>query len=446
MAGDMDISELVDERPLRPLQIMTIALCAVVAVLDGIDTQSIGIAAPAMAGELHIAPSAFGQVFGAALVGAMVGALALGSFGDKYGRKRVLVLSTLVFAIFTFATPFATSFPMLLALRFAAGLGLGGATPAFVALTAEYAPLRFRGLFVGLQYAAFPLGGMTGGFLGSFLLTHYGWHSIFYVGGVLPLFLAIVLQVFLPESLRYLVTKPDRDAAIARIVGRLDPTIPMGTRFKSTEEKLPGLPLRHLFTEGRSIVTPLLWVPFFMSFSILIFIPLWAPSLLKPLGIPVQDASFVVALDNLGAVIGMSASGFLIDRFGVYRVLLIALFLGAAATAGVGLCTHDFALLAAVTTLSGLFVGASGSGIIVLAATVYPTPVRSTGLGWALAMAKLGQVVGPFLGGVMVARSWAIGPIFLAVACAAVLAFVAVLSLRSLRSPSESKLAVRVSA
>jgi MFS family permease len=179
----INVSHLIDDGSVTRFQVLVIGLCSLVAFLDGLDSLSIAVAAPLIADSLGLAKSALGPIFSAALLGAMIGALTFGALGDRYGRKRILIAAVMVFAVFTFTTAHVTSYPTLLAARFAAGLGLGGATPCFIALASEYAPSRRRAMVASLIWAAFPLGGAIGGFLNAYILTHFGWQAIFLVGG-----------------------------------------------------------------------------------------------------------------------------------------------------------------------------------------------------------------------------------------------------------------------
>ena len=205
-------ASFLDDRPLSGLQVRTLVLCALVGVLDGNDTQVMGIGAPSIAAALHVAPSAMGWAISGSWVGAAVGAVGLGGIADRIGRKPVLIAAVLVFGLFTLLTPFADNLPMLVALRVLAGIGLGGATPCFLSLASEYTPARWRASVVSLVWAAFPLGILIGGLSNGWMLSHLSWHYAFYVGGAVPVFLAVLLLVLLPESIGFLlVRRPDRN-------------------------------------------------------------------------------------------------------------------------------------------------------------------------------------------------------------------------------------------
>ena len=298
---EVSLTRLIDDGPLTRFQIGTIICCALVSALDGIDSQSIGVAAPFIADELGVKLADFGPIFSSALVGATVGAASFGPLADRFGRKILLIAAVLLIGVFTILTVFANSVPTLMAFRVLAGLGLGGATPCFIALTSEYTPARLRAALVTLMWSAFPLGGLLGGLLNWYLIPHAGWRAIFYLGGVAPLVLAVVLFFYLPESIKFLLVRRNDVKSVGRIVARFRSSLVRGdSHFVLDEKPLPGAPIRHLFTEGRALGTLLLWVPFFMGFGVLTVAVLWTPALLKLNGISPANTAFVVAFNGLG--------------------------------------------------------------------------------------------------------------------------------------------------
>lgn len=218
-----NVSELIDEQPVGAFQVRIVALCTVVALLDGLDLQSIGLAAPGIMADLHFPPAALGVVFSAALAGLALGAFGLGLVADLVGRKPVLIGATAFFGVFTIATAFAPSYGVLVTLRFFAGLGLGGAMPSFISLTSEYAPRRLRAVIVAFLWAGFPLGGFVGGLLAAWIIPAFGWHSVFWVGGVLPIIVCVALVLALPNPSAFSSRRRRPPSGYRRCCGRSFP-------------------------------------------------------------------------------------------------------------------------------------------------------------------------------------------------------------------------------
>ncbi len=413
----LDVAALIETRPIGLAQRTVIALCAFVAMLDGLDLQSIGLAAPAMGGELHIAPQAFGPVFSAALAGLALGAFLFGPVADRAGRKRVLVGATFCFGFFTLATAYAGSLPELLACRFLAGVGLGGAMPSFISLASEYVPKARRAAVVSLLWAGFPLGGVVGGLLGSRIIPAYGWQSIFVVGGVLPILSSMLLAIALPESVSFLVATGKSEYRIGRTLRRIFPDVSTAgeIRFEFVKEIGPRATLPQLFRSGRAAVTLLLWASFFFAFMILVTNSSWSPILLRRVGIAAEQSALALALFNFGSLFGSAAAGMLLNRFGTLRVLPPTLTLGALAYATVGWSAPSLDAVMIAQGLFGLLLGCASSGLIALSAIYYPVAIRSTGVGWATGIGRLGSVAGPLAVGQMVGAQWDVPTIFLTV-------------------------------
>ena len=253
--GAVNITRVIDDGAVGRAQVAAIVLCSSVAFLDGIDSQSIAVAAPLIVETLRLPRVDLGPIFSAALLGAALGALTFGPLSDRLGRKRVLIGAACCFGVFTGLTAYAESFGALLAVRFCAGLGLGGATPCFIALASEFAPKRRRAMVASLIWAAYPLGGTAGGFINAFILVRFGWREVFLVGGLLPLLVASALALWLPESLRYLLARGAPPARVAAVLARLKPGVQVAARYVAEEERIVGATVKHLFTRGRALGT-----------------------------------------------------------------------------------------------------------------------------------------------------------------------------------------------
>jgi MFS transporter, AAHS family, 4-hydroxybenzoate transporter len=414
----VDLGAVIDSSPISAFQVMIFVCCSLFALFDGLDTQSIGVAGPLIAHAFGLSPGSLGPIFSAGQVGAMVGALAAGVIGDRFGRKPALIVSALIFGIGTITTAFSATVPAFLVSRLIAGLGLGAATPCFVSLSAEFAPARRRGLAVASVWSAFPLGGFAGGLINPRLAEAFGWRSIFYFGGVGPLVLAVVAVLILPESLRYLAAKGAQVHRIRAIVRRFAPDAAEAPHFTYAEQQtVPSGNLFELFRHGRAVTTLFVWMLFIVTFSSLLFQPLWVPSLLTRSGqLSLREASFVVAMCNLGSVIGTAAVGRLIDKVGSTTVLPICYIVAAVSFAAVGWPAASSGGAAAAAFISCLCLGGASSGALALASSVYPTVLRSTGIGAAMSMARLGQIANALLVGGLVGVGWGTFPIFGAMA------------------------------
>jgi AAHS family 4-hydroxybenzoate transporter-like MFS transporter len=410
----LDVGALIETRPIGPAQWTVIGLCAFVALLDGLDLQSIGLAAPAMIAQLHIAPPVFGFVFSTALAGLALGAFVFGPLADRIGRKRILVAATFCFGVFTLATAYAGDLPQLLVCRFLTGLGLGGALPSFISLGSEYVPKARRATIVSLLWAGFPLGGVIGGVLGSWIIPAYGWQSVFLVGGVVPILLSMILAAVLPESLSFMVAAGKPADQIGRTLRRIFPDVSITgeTQFEFTREAATRAHVLELFRSGRATGTTLLWISFFFTFMILVTNSAWSPILLRRAGIAAEQSALALALFNFGSLFGSATAGMLLNRLGVLRVLPPTLVLGALAYAMVGWSAPALDAVMAAQGLFGLMLGCASSALIAMSAIYYPVAIRSTGVGWATGIGRLGSVTGPLVVGQMVGAQWDVPTIF----------------------------------
>ena len=431
----VDIPSFIDAQPVGAPQIRLLLTCAAVLFADGFDTQAIGYVAPAIARDWALPRGALGPVFSASLLGLMLGALIFGPVADRIGRKRIIIVSTAVFGLGTLVTMLANDTTGLLVIRFLTGLGLGGAMPNVVALTAEYSPHRRRATMVMSMFCGFSVGAALGGLLAAGLIPVFGWRSVFLVGGVVPLLMVPVLVWALPESARLLalshrLASGQADRRIAGMLTRLFPAehFAPGTRFAAHEVPLAGLPVLHLFRERRAATTVLLWVVFFMSLLDLYFLSNWLPTVMNDLGATDSQAAVIGSMLQVGGVCGTVMLGQLIDRFS-FRALGLVYVLAAAAIAAIGYSTHT-------PLLAGIAIFASGFCIVggqiasnALAATFYPTSIRATGVGWSLGIGRIGSIIGPLVGGALLAQHWAAQPLFLAAALPALIAALAALAL-----------------
>jgi MFS transporter, AAHS family, 4-hydroxybenzoate transporter len=424
----MTVNDVIDSRPVSRFQAMTILLCGLVLLLDGFDTQAMGFLVPPIAEELGIPLAAFGPVLSAGLFGLMLGAMGSGPIADRWGRKWAIIVSALVFGSFSLLTPQASTVTGLVTLRFLTGLGLGGAMPNVVALASEYAPKRLQPILVTLIFVGMGGGAVLASLVGQALIPVWGWRSVFYVGGVLPIALALALVKVLPESVRFLTARGGDPRRVSAIMRRIAPDLGDAPLAPMPPDRHTGVAVTHLFTEGRMMGTLLLWVPFFMNLLILYFILSWLPSLLRQAGMPVTAGITAVMSFSIGGIIGTILQGPLMKGAGVFPAILGEFIASLALVILASQIFANFPVMMAVTFMLGVTVQGAQAGINALSAMYYPTVIRSTGVGWALGVGRIGSIIGPFIGGLMLAAQWTPQQIFMAGAVPALCAAAAVIA------------------
>jgi AAHS family 4-hydroxybenzoate transporter-like MFS transporter len=414
----VNLTELLENSDVGPLQIRVFALCLLCLIMDGFDVQALGYAAPAVVRDFGIGGPALGPVFAAANVGVLIGSLLFGQLGDKIGRRPVLIGATLFFSVMTIAVGFAQNVQQLLWLRMISGLGLGCIIPNATALVGEFSPKRSRvALTMGIT-VGFTAGAALGGFVSLWLIPLFGWRSVFFVGGAIPLVVALAMFWSLPESLQFLAVRRTHLDRLAYWLKKLDPSMRVGpsTEYVANEQARSGVPFVNLFREGRSTVTILLWIVYFMNLLILYSLSNWLPTVFTGMGYS-QNASLLAGtLLQVGGTIGTYGLAFAIARRGFVPVLIFTFVIATVSIALIGQPGLSFAAVALIVFIAGWCIVGGQPGLNTLAATYYPTSLRSTGVGAGLGVGRLGAIVGPYVGGVMLAQQWGAQQLFWAAA------------------------------
>jgi AAHS family 4-hydroxybenzoate transporter-like MFS transporter len=432
-ASLVDVAEFIDAQPVGGFQIKLLLTCAAVLFLDGFDTTAIGYVAPVLAREWGLGKGALGPVFSAGLFGLMIGALIFGPLADRIGRKKIIIFSTLTFGVGALVTALVQDVNALFAIRFLTGLGLGGAMPNAIALTSEFSPRRRRATMVMVMFVGFSIGAALGGLLAAALIPQFGWRSVFIAGGVAPLIMVPILALKLPESVRFLASNDRADARVAQLLGFISPKpgFAPATRFVVDEPELAGIPVKHLFKGGRTLATLLLWIVFFMSLLDIYFLSNWLPTVLNDLGASVSEAAIIGSMLQVGGVVGTFALGSVIDRFS-FRALALVYFVAVFAVGAIGQLGHSVIFVTMAIFAAGFCIVGGQIAANALAAGFYPTTVRATGVGWALGIGRVGSIVGPLVGGVLLTMKWSAGEVFMVAAGAALCAALAAFSLSRL--------------
>jgi len=425
------VESVIEKGGTSPFQFGLLFLCGLCLIIDGFDVQAMGYVAPAIIQDWQVSKASLGPVFGAGLLGMLVGSLALTPVADRFGRRPVLILSTFFFGICMLLTTQVRTIESLIVLRFITGFGLGSVMPNAIALAGEYSPSKSRVTRMMLVSCGFTVGAAFGGFVSAALIPSFGWQSIFLVGGLVPLSLGIAMIFWLPESIQFMVVRKRPFHKIARWLRKVDSTLELTpqTNIVVKEAQVQGMPVAALFREGRAKVTLLLWLISFMNLINLYFLSNWLPTLLKDAGYSTGTAVLVGTVLQVGGIIGTLSLGALINRFGFIRVLFGCFVIAAVTVGMIGNVATILPVLLVVVALAGFCIVGGQPALNSLAGTYYPTSLRSTGIGWSLGIGRIGSVVGPVIGGHLIGLQWTNSALFLAAAVPVVVSALAIVRL-----------------
>lgn len=418
MNQPFDIEQLIDEQKLGRFNLNLLFWSFLAMFADGYEITAMAFAAPELVRDWDLETASMGPVFSASLFGILFGAPFLGYIGDKYGRKTAIISACLVCGGATLAMAFAQSINQLLMLRFVTGIGIGGLMPNTVSLTSELSPKRVRAMLIVLMFTGITLGGGAPSVIAAWLVPQFGWPVLFVLGGVFPLFIALCLCFTLPESVKYLALHPSKRETLRRVLGQVRPDLglPEGAEFAMSRAVAGGSGgLTQIFSSGLQWITPLLWFCFGMTLMANYFLNSWMPILFEESGLEPGDAALASGLYHVGGTLGGVLISFLLDRFGVV-VIAIFLTLAGPVVAGIGIESVSFGLLLALSLGSGIFVLGAQFGNNAAAGILYPTEIRAKAVGLAFSVGRFGSILGPLLGGMLIARNWPLEWLFAAAA------------------------------
>lgn len=422
---ELDSNEVIDNARFNRFHWSVIWVCALLLVFDGYDLFIYGVVLPVLMDEWGLTPVQAGALGSYALFGMMFGAFIFGPLADRIGRKKGVIICFVLFSTATFLNGFASTVTEFGAYRFIAGLGCGGLMPNAVALMNEYAPRRSRSTLVALMFSGYSLGGVLAAGMGIYMLPRFGWQSMFFAAAV-PLLLVPILCWKLPESVAFLL-KQGKDDVARQILSKVDPQRQLDAQVRLAQplQKGAAVPVLDLFKDGRLLGTVMIWVAFFCCLLMVYALGSWLPKLMANAGYSLGSSlSFLLAL-NFGGMFGAILGGALGDRFGLPRVMAWFFVLSAVSIGLLGfksptLVLYGLIIVAGATTI--------GTQILLYANTAqyYPAAIRSSGLGWASGVGRTGAIVGPFLGGTLMAMALPLKMNFLAFAIPGVIATLAI--------------------
>ena len=427
----MDLRELIETSPVRQVQITVIGICCILNMLDGFDVLAIAFAAPSIADEWAIQPVALGLVFSAGLIGMALGSMFIAPLTDRIGRRTMILICIVAITIMMAVTGLSRSVPQLMVARALTGLGIGGMLASLTAMVAEYTPDRHRNLTIGLLQAGYPVGGTLGGLIAAWIVPEYGWRALFFAGATMGALMVPIAALALPESLVFLAQKQPAKALekINRILSGLQQAALDVLPVAAAAEKSGSVIA--LLTKARRTNTLKLWLAFLLNSLTVYFVLSWVPKIVVDAGLALEQGILAGLMVNAGAVVGIPTLGYLSGARGLRPLILIFLLVGAGCVGVFGFLPRSVPLLLTVGFLIGFFVMGGFIGLYSVAARIYPTELRTTGIGWTIGVGRIGAVMGPYLGGVMIAAQWSTASNFVFFAMPLLLAGFAAYTIRA---------------
>ncbi|MEJ5137552.1 MULTISPECIES: MFS transporter [Acinetobacter] len=397
---EVALNDFIDQQKIGRYQKFILLTCLLLMVMDGYDIQAIAYAAPLIMEHWQIDKTMLGVVFSASLFGLFIGSLFLSSLADRFGRRPILLISTLAFSVLMLLTPSVSSVEQLTIIRFVTGIFLGGIMPNVMAYSSEIVPSKYRILTMMVISCGYTVGAMLGGGISALLTPIGGWHAIFYFGGIIPLIIFFIMLFTLPESLQFMVSKNNDHKALLWLK-KFYPKLNFSSELKILNPlilKTKQSPLE-LFKENRAFFTYTIWIISILNMVSLYFLANWLPMLAKESGLNLNQALLIGSILQLGGAFGSILMGLKIDKVGFYKVLIPVFITGVLSVAVIGYSISNPLLLYVVVFIAGFAIVGGQPAINAFSASYYPISLRTTGVGWSIGIARLGSVIGPLFGG-----------------------------------------------
>ncbi|PJO77885.1 MFS transporter [Neisseria brasiliensis] len=422
---EINVRELLDSRGVSTYQKLVIFLCFLIVVMDGFDVVIMGFVGPSLKEAWNLPNNDLAPVLSAALFGLTFGALTAGPLGDRFGRRKVLIVSVFIFGLFTLLVAFATQIWHMIVFRFIAGFAMGGIMPMVATLAKEYSPEHRSSLLVTIVFAGFTVGAAGGGFLAAWMIPQWGWPSVFWFGGIVPILLSLFMIFKLPESLAYMVHKGADRQEIRKIVEQCAPGstteqstffIPKPQTVQSNETPIKTV-LNHHYAKG----TLLLWVIYFSHLFLVYLLGSWMPTMIKESGMTAAQASIISAMFQLGDPLGSIMLGWFMDRFEPHRVLALSYVSGAVVLVFMSSLGAEYLLLCITSFYIGAAFNGGGTSMNALSSNFFPLSARATGNSWMHGIGRTGAIISAFAGAWMLNAGWNFSTVAMALTVPALL-------------------------
>ena len=406
-ASSQDLRRRLAQGPITALQLTVIAVCVGLNMLDGFDVLAMSFAASGVKADWHLHDSQLGALLSAGLIGMGLGSLTLGPCADRWGRRIIVLLSVAVAGLGMLSSALAHDYAELLSLRVLTGIGIGGTIASVAVIVSEYAPEKLRGTALAVYATGYSIGATIGGALAAYAIPRYGWRAAFVIGGTLSLLMLPLAWRKLPESLEFRSVSSQRDRSSV------------------------GTQLRLLIRP----TTLLVWILFFCTMAGFYFILSWTPRLLNAAGLSAAQGMTGGVLLNLGGIAGCGLFALAASRVDTHRLLLGALIGSALSIVVFGLVMSRLGIALWTALLLGIIANAAMAGLYAVGPPLYPTAVRTTGMGWAIGIGRFGAILAPLASGALLERGWLPAQLYYFFSASFVVAAAAIFLIGPLNAP-----------
>lgn len=434
MSQTFQVNDFVDGQRIRRFNIQLLILSFLTMFADGFDLNSLGFAAPDLVELWGVESSAMGPVLSANLLGIFIGAPLLGWLGDRYGRRPLIITGTLLYGVVTLLMAWTTTMEQMMLLRFIAGLGIGGIMPNTISLNSELTPKKYRSMLIVLMFMGITTGSTGVGLVAAYFIEDYGWQILFHSGGLLPIVIALALCLRLPESLKFLATKPERQAQLIATARAMRPDLDIADDAQFLNPPIvtgSSGNITELFKGGLVWITPLLWLCFCIALMANFFLNNLLPLIYAEYGIPAREAALAATMYHAGGIFGGLLISLLLDRFG-FMIVAVMFALALPCLALLGIETLPFGATALVAGLTGVTILGAQFGNNATAGLIYPTTIRAKGVGMALSIGRFGSIAGPMAGAALLGMDLNMQQLFLVAATPVLVGLTAALLLSRL--------------
>jgi len=413
-------------------QVLAVALCVVLNMLDGFDVLVMAFTASEVGREWSLSGTTLGVLLSAGLFGMAAGSLFVAPWGDRFGRRAVILLCLGVMTAGMFASALARGPGQLTILRALTGIGVGGILASLNVITSEYSSRRWRGTAIGLQVTGYPIGATVGGTVAAFLISEHGWRSAFLFGAAASAVLVPVVIRSLPESLDFLLTgrAPNALERLNDLLRRMGRPAVAALPAVAKDEHASRNPVGRLFAGSTARSTLLIWSAFFLLMFGFYFVTSWTPRLLVSAGLSTRQGITGGVLLNLGGIAGGTLFSFLAARAGLRPLAGVYLALTSVSLVLFGFFARDLTLAFAIALVIGVCLFGSMVGLYAMTPLLYPAAIRTTGMGWAIGIGRIGAILAPIVAGLLIDAGWSTSQLYYAFAVPVAATVLAVRSLR----------------